>query len=137
MKPQISISVRNAAISVHRWLGVCLCALFLVWFVSGVAMMYWDYPEVSATDRLAHEETLNGFQIRLSPQEAYAQLKIEGPTSSVRLVLFDGRPAYRFRNERTESIVYADSGEVLTTCLPELTLRIASAWTRQPAATAK
>jgi hypothetical protein len=116
---------------------VCLCALFLVWFVSGVAMMYWDYPEVSATDRLAHEETLNGFQIRLSPQEAYAQLKIEGPPSSVRLVLFDGRPAYRFRNERTESIVYADSGEVLTTCLPELTLRIASAWTRQPAATAK
>ncbi len=135
MKPQIN--VKKTVIFVHRWLGVCLCALFLLWFVSGVGMMYWDFPHVSAADRLEHEFALNPTQVRLTPQDAYAQLKSSRPPSNVRLVPFDGRPAYRFRIGRAESIVYADTGEVLTACPPELTLRIASAWTNQPAATAK
>ena len=109
MKPRVPINLRNAALFIHRWLGVCLCSLFLLWFVSGMAMMYCDFPEVSATDRLRHEGTLNALQIRLSPQEAYAQLKIERPPGSVRLVRYDGRPAYRFRNGQTESTVYADT----------------------------
>lgn len=134
---RVSVNVKSALIFVHRWMGVCLCALFLLWFASGVAMMYWDYPEVSDAERFAHEGTLNAFQIRLSPQEAYSQLKIERPPGSVRVVLFDGRPVYRFRNGGVESVVYADTGETLRTCPPGLTLRIASAWTSQPAVSAK
>jgi hypothetical protein len=137
MTKRFSIRIKSTAIFVHRWLGVCLCMLFLLWFVSGVAMMYCDYPEVSAADHLAHEGMLNASQIRLSPQDAFAQLKSEEPPESVRLVQFDGRPAYRFRNRGTESIVYADTGEALTSCLTALTLRIDSAWAGQPAATAK
>jgi hypothetical protein len=25
----------------HRWVGVALSALFLLWFPSGIGMMYW------------------------------------------------------------------------------------------------
>src|SRR3954470_22592991 len=32
---------------VHRWLGVALCVLFLIWFPSGIGMMYWDFPSVT------------------------------------------------------------------------------------------
>ncbi len=137
MEPHIALNAKQAIIFVHRWLGVCLCLLFLMWFASGVGMMYWDYPGVSAADRLKHEATLDPLQIKLMPQDAFAQLKSSRSPSNVRLALLDGRPAYRFRMGRAESIVYADTGEVLTACPPELTLRLASAWTNQPAATAK
>ena len=39
-------------IFVHRWLGVALSVIFAIWFLSGIVMMYWTYPEVSARDRL-------------------------------------------------------------------------------------
>ena len=48
----MTVSFRKAAIFVHRWLGVALCLLFLLWFSSGVVMMYWGFPSVTAQDRL-------------------------------------------------------------------------------------
>ena len=38
-------------IFLHRWLGVGLGLLFLLWFASGMVMMYWSYPSVNAADR--------------------------------------------------------------------------------------
>ena len=40
--------IKRAAIFVHRWLGVALCLFFLLWFPSGIGMMYWDFPSVTA-----------------------------------------------------------------------------------------
>jgi len=31
---------RPALVRLHRWLGVPLCLLFLVWFPTGIVMMY-------------------------------------------------------------------------------------------------
>ena len=46
-------------ITVHRWLGVSLCLLFLFWFPSGIGMMYWGMPAVSARDRLERAPVLD------------------------------------------------------------------------------
>jgi hypothetical protein len=78
MKPHIAINAKKAVIFVHRWLGVWQCLLFLLWFVSGVAMMYWDYPEVSPGDHMAREVTLSPVQIRLMSEDAYARLRFNG-----------------------------------------------------------
>jgi len=129
--------LKKAVIFVHRWIGVALCSLFFLWFTSGIGMMYWDYPAVSAADRLQREGVLNPFQVKLSPQEAYAQLQSDRSPGEVRLATFDGRPAYRFHNDHADSIVYADNGETVTSCPSDLTLRIASRWTGQAAATAR
>ena len=40
--------LKKSAIFVHRWLGVALCLVFLLWFPSGIGMMYWDFPSVGA-----------------------------------------------------------------------------------------
>ena len=37
--------MKRALIFVHRWLGVALCLVFLLWFPSAIGIMYWDYPE--------------------------------------------------------------------------------------------
>ena len=64
--------LKRSAIFVHRWLGVALCLLFLLWFPSGIGMMYWDFPGVSAGDRLDRAASHDPSAIHLSPAEAYA-----------------------------------------------------------------
>lgn len=137
MASGIPLQLRNALIFVHRWMGVFFCLLFLLWFASGVAMMYWDYPSVSATDRLGKAPSLDASAIHISPQQAYSQLHTSEPVSSLRLVTFDGRPAYRFQTGFAESLVYADDGRVQEDCPPAMSLRIAAAWTGQSPALAK
>ena len=64
--------LKRSIIFVHRWLGVALCLFFLLWFPSGIGMMYWDFPSVKAADRLERSPALDPSTIRLSPAEAYA-----------------------------------------------------------------
>lgn len=135
--------LKKGLIFVHRWVGVALCLVFLLWFASGIGMMYGGYPSVTDEDRLRHEPALDPAQIKLSPEEAYAKLQVhrwgnerlanDRPADGVRLNTYDGRAAYRFRFGRRESIVYADTGEAQSDCPLELSRRIASAWAGEPA----
>jgi PepSY-associated TM region len=138
----VLILVKKTAILCHRWMGVAFCLLFAWWFVSGIFMMYWDYPAVSDADRLERAPVLDASRVKLSAAEAYAALESDKADSdqapgSIRLAAFDGRPAYHFRTGRSEAIVYADTGEHQDVFPPELNLRTAAAWTGQPASAAK
>ena len=44
---KITVALKKVAIVCHRWMGVAFCLLFMWWFISGIFMMYWSYPEVS------------------------------------------------------------------------------------------
>jgi hypothetical protein len=125
------------AIFCHRWLGVFWCVLFAVWFMSGVSMMYWGYPSVEQGDRLARAAALNPSQIQVSPQDAYASLQPTEPPDQVQLGTFNGRPVYRFRTGRQQSLVYADNGQRQADISRELGVQIAAAWTGQPASAAR
>ena len=131
------ILVKKTAILCHRWMGVIFCLLFAWWFVSGIFMMYWDYPSVSAADRLERAPILDAARVKFSPAEAYATLDSDQAPGSTRLAAFDGRPAYFFRIGRGEAIVYADTGGQQDVFPLDLNLRTAAAWTSQPASAAK
>jgi hypothetical protein len=128
--------IKRLAIVVHRWLGVALCLLFLLWFPSGIGMMYWDFPSVTAADRLDRSPALDASTIRVSPADAYVALDETQPAADVRLNTFDGRPVYRFRVGRGDSLVYADTGARQVDVSKALMARVASAWTGQPASAA-
>jgi hypothetical protein len=132
-----SVALKRSLIFLHRWLGVALCLLFLLWFTSGIVMMYWDFPSVSAQDRLHRSPALDASRIRISPTEAYTKLGTRQPPAQGRLNTFDGRPVYRFRVGRGEKLIYADTGEEQTLVTPEMVRRIAAAWTGQPGNAAK
>ena len=89
--------LKRSVIFVHRWLGVAVCLFFLLWFPSGIGMMYWDFPSVTPADRLDRSAALDPSTIRLSPAEAYAVLNQTQAPAQARLNTFDGRPVYRFR----------------------------------------
>jgi hypothetical protein len=125
--------LKRALIFVHRWLGVLLCLLFLIWFPSGIGMMYWPYPSITPADRLARSPALDRSKIMVSPVDAYGALGLDEPPASVRLNSFDGRPVYRFRAGRFEHVVFADTAEELGEITMDTVNRIASAWTSQPA----
>jgi hypothetical protein len=127
--------MRQALIFVHRWLGVVLCLLFLLWFPSGFVMMYWDYPSVKPADRLAHASALDPTTIKVSALEAARKAEIE-PAGSIRLTTFDGRPVYRFGG-RDPAVVYADTGEEQTEISQESVAHIATAWSGQPMSAAR
>jgi hypothetical protein len=129
--------LQRGLIFVHRWLGVALCVVFLLWFPSGIAMMYWGFPEVDARDRLERAPALDRSRVALSIAEALDKAELSEPPTGVRLDTFDGRPVYRFRVGRSETLVYADTGETPDEVTDSMADRIASAWTGQPTAVAR
>ena len=133
---QIGGNLKRCAILVHGWTGVGFCLIFLMWFLSGIVLIYCDFPAVSSADQLAHIRTLDPSKVQLSAEQAFARLKVGSPPVETSLSSFAGRPAYRFRFNRGEAIVYADNGETQTTVTQEMMLRVASAWTTQRAGTA-
>src|SRR5689334_12353193 len=93
----------------HRWMGIVGGLLFVTWFVSGVAMMYWGMPSFTAGERLARLPVLDLSTARIEPADAARAAGIT--PSSLRVgMYYDGRPVYRFQNRVT---VYADTGEIV------------------------
>jgi hypothetical protein len=125
--PKPSPAVTRFLVATHRWLGVALCALFLLWFPSGIGMMYWGMPAVTARDRLERWPTLDPAKVVLSPQEAAEKVGMNPGIAQVRLNSFDGRPAYRIGGQ----VVYADTGVVQDTAPRVMRNRAAAAWTGQ------
>ena len=135
-----STLLRKYAMLIHRWMGVAFCVLFLVWFLSGIVMMYWSFPEVSEAERLGRAEPLDASRIQtiqISPEEAYRRLELGSPPDRVRINVLDGRPVYRFHYGADQLIAYADTGEPVYAIAGEQALRIAAAWTAQPASAAE
>ncbi len=132
--------VLRTLIVLHRWVGIALCLFFLLWFPSGIGMMYWGFPGVSASDRLDRSPRLDPAKIVISPSEAAERVGVQANSTQIRLNSFDGRPVYRFgsggkgRAGGSGLIVYADTGDVQTEVSSEMLGRIASSWAGMPLA---
>jgi hypothetical protein len=107
------IRFRKWMILTHRYLGICLSLLFVVWFISGIAMIYAKgMPRLTPELRLDRLTPLNLAQVRLTASEAVAQAEVSPNPRRVVLLTIMDRPAYRFTSSG-EVIVFADTGEVL------------------------
>lgn len=65
---------RRALYWTHRWLGVGGCLLFVMWFISGVVMMYVAFPALTDDERLAGLSPLRIDATTLGPEAALAAL---------------------------------------------------------------
>jgi len=124
---------RNLLIILHRYLGIALCLLVVVWFVSGIAMIYAKgMPGLTSGARLEHLEPLDILQIHLRPSEAAARAGISESASRLLLLTVRGRPAYRFSTPEMTT-VFADTGDVMDPLRAEETLEAASRFLSLPA----
>src|SRR5215475_8428253 len=99
---------KTALIYLHRWMGIVLGLVFVVWFISGVAMMYVGMPRLSAADRLGHVPPLELSTARLSPAQAAERNQLPGRQLTIEMY-FDDRPIYRIDGTK----VYADTGDLV------------------------
>jgi hypothetical protein len=89
----------------HRWLGIVGGVLFILWFVSGIVMMYARMPELDPVERLARLPAILPATIRVMPSAGGADI------SRISLTTLEGRPVVRLTaNGRTE-LTFADTGD--------------------------
>jgi len=105
--------IRKSLILIHRYLGIILSLLFLVWFISGIAMVYTrGMPDLASQDRIEKLPALDSETIFLTPVQALAKAKLSAPPTVAQLLTILNRPAYRFAGESVVT-VFADTGELL------------------------
>src|SRR5579871_3894406 len=104
---------RKLLIYSHRWLGIAIILMFLVWTLSGVVLMYYGHPQITMGERLLRLQPLDFSTAAITPAQAAARAGIK--PYRVRLSMYNGRPVYRLtrRSIGNWSTVYADTGEVL------------------------
>src|SRR5262245_27537512 len=103
--------MRKGLIWVHRYLGIALSLLFVVWFVSGIGMLFaGGMPRLNPQEKLYREQEIDLNLVKLSPaqlpQGAYAGDGTAG-RASLRMLL--DRPVYRIDGQT----MFADDGSVL------------------------
>src|SRR6185436_11387227 len=124
---------KTALIYIHRWVGIVLGLVFVVWFVSGVAMMYVGMPRLSVSERLGHMKPLDLSTARVEPVEAARANDAQGRQLRVEM-FYDGRPIYRFDGATK---VYADTGEAVPGVSAEEALALVRRWVPQYASSVR
>lgn len=81
----------------HNYLGFALSLLFVLWFGSGIVLMYKGYPDWTPSEQLRQTGLLTGESLRLSPGEAIDQTGLSNPPRELRLTTLDDRPVYRLK----------------------------------------
>jgi len=112
-------------IVVHRYLGLVFCLIFLVWFTSGIVMVFKRLPEFSTAERLARLPPLDAAAIRLTPAEALAAAGLQSAPQRVVLTSFQSRPVYRFMFDSGSLTVFADAGAYVESVGPDAAVAIA------------
>jgi hypothetical protein len=103
--------MRTALILTHRYLGIPLSIVFVVWFISGIVMMYaGGMPSLSPEARLARLPPVDLARVTLTPLEAAN--RAAAAAGDVALISVLGRPAYRFQSFGSAT-VFADDGAIL------------------------
>jgi hypothetical protein len=71
---------RKVLIYTHRWAGIALTAVFVVWFVSGVIFVYVGMPTLPAEERLLRMEPLDFSNMAVTPADAASRAGLQSPS---------------------------------------------------------
>jgi hypothetical protein len=107
----------------HRWLGIVSGVLFVVWFVSGIVMMYARMPALDPAERLARLPAINPATVRVMPP-----VPAEGEVTRVTMGTLEGRPIVRVTARGRTQLSFADTGDNVPIVDADQALRIARAF---------
>lgn len=91
------MKLKRALYLTHRWLGIALCLFMLMWFVSGVVMMYVGYPKLTPAERLAALPPLPTCERCVSVSTAISAAGHAKAPVAARLTMVAGAPRYIVR----------------------------------------
>lgn len=119
---------------IHRILGTLLGILFLVWFLSGMVMIYHTFPRVRAEDRIGKMDPLSAENLP-ALQTLKERLPEHESIRRVTLNRFLGETVFHIQTDRNSYDLPADSTVSLAPVDGNRIARIASLWCDAPIAT--
>ena len=97
---------------IHRILGTALSILFLVWFLSGLVMIYHTFPRADRADKRAKMDILSPENLP-SLDQIEKRLPQNERISHVTLNSYLGQTVFHLRTEKGSYDIPADSTERL------------------------
>ncbi len=97
----------------HRWTGIVLCALFAIWFVSGVVLMFVPFPSFRDEERVSRAAPIRWEQVKVRPDEALSTLGAPMFPGDMRLEMTGHEPVYRITDKDGRHAVSARTGALL------------------------
>ncbi len=93
----MSRTIKRIVVLVHLYLGLLLSLVFAIWFVSGIAMVYYRTPVLDDNQKAAFEKPLPQ-QITFEEPSSLAALATHWTAvDMLSAAVFEGRPLYRWR----------------------------------------
>ncbi len=77
---------------IHRWLGVVTCLLCVMWFLSGLVMLYVPFPSWSDEERIASLPRIAVERIAVTPDEALTKAGVRALPTTFRLEMLADDP---------------------------------------------
>lgn len=115
---------------VHRWVGIVTCLLFVIWFVSGLVMIYVPFPSLGREERLAGLPPIDWRQVRVQP---VAALGSGEPPGTMALEMRGTGPVWRVDpRDGPQRVVSARDGLQIATAGPQDARTIAERFARAP-----
>src|SRR5215218_3700537 len=125
--------LRKALVLSHRYVGIAISALVVMWFATGITMMYvGGMPRLTPEFRLERMTRIDPADVRVTPAEAARRAEFGEPPARATLLSILGRPAYRFGGNGGTTIVYGDNGEIADEFSQTQTRDIAARFMRVP-----
>ena len=98
----------------HRYLGIGLALPFVLWFATGVVMLYAQFPILTPAARFQDLPQFDPAHFSLTPHAAAERAGLEEPPRRIRLGLLLDRPIYYILPVGKPWLgVYADTGGAL------------------------
>lgn len=119
-------AVKTLLILSHRYIGIPLSFMFVVWFVSAFFMIYTGgMPRITPEMQVDGATPLDFARIKVTPEQARDAIGYTSSNVSLRTLM--GRPVYEFREPGYDNaLLYADTGEPVAAVSEADAARIAS-----------
>jgi len=125
------IRITKLMLTIHRILGSLLSILFLVWFLSGLVMIYHTFPRADRADKRAKMDYLEVTD--LPPLQSIKDRLPEGePIKSITLNSYLGQTVFHIRTDKNSYDIPADSTETLPVIDGNRIRKTASLWCTAP-----
>ncbi|MFB6305578.1 MAG: PepSY domain-containing protein, partial [Flavobacteriales bacterium] len=119
--------ITKLIISLHRYLGVVLSLLVLMWSISGIFMIYVDFPDYSSKEKRAASQPVKFNDCKISPKNAADKSDLTAPFHKIRLRMMGDTPVYRFNDLKgNTAVVNAVTGNKINDVSKERALKYVS-----------
>lgn len=120
------MSLKSCLYLAHRWLGLILGLQFVLWFGSGIIMMYVPYPELTLDERLTALPPLDLSKVNVNTINDISHNLVSESILQARLNSAFGRPVFHFLMVSGHwQSVFADDGTLLESVTPSQSLESA------------